>query len=104
MKNCRTIVVTFMPPTNQKGARIKLSDPASTAHDKRGFHLYGGDRPKPAQKVFSYCYRTGNVLNQAVSILNRNGWNIVGTSDVGDHYAIMCDNWNDVFYSIRDAK
>ena len=104
MKNCRTITVTFLGPTNHKGARIKLSDPASTAFGKRGFELYGGDRPKPESKTFDYCYRTGNVLDQAVSILNRNGWNIVATSDAADHYVVLCDNWGDEFYSIRDAK
>lgn len=104
MKNLRTIVVTFHGPTNSLGSRVKLSDPASTAHNKRGYELYGGDKPRPESKTFSYDYAIGNVLDQAVRILNRNGWNIVGTSDVGDHYAIMCDNWNDEFYSIRDAK
>lgn len=104
MKNCRAIVVTFMNATNHKGPRIKLSDPASTAFGKRGFELYGGDKPKPESKAFPYDYEIGNVLDQAVRILNRNGWNIVATSDVADHYAILCDNWGEEFHSIRDAK
>ncbi len=104
MKNCRAITVTFLGPTNHKGARIKLSDPASTAFGIRSYELYGGDKPLPESKVHAYDYAIGNVLDQAVRILNRNGWNIVGTSEIDDRYVILCDNWNEQFYSIRDAK
>ena len=89
IKNTRAIEVKFLSPTNNRGARIKITD---NYVDKK------------ESKIFSYCYRTGNVLQQAINILQFNGANVVCRAYNKDNYIINIDNWADEFININKLK
>jgi len=89
IKNTRAIEVKFLAPTNYKGARIKLTDNYTDVKKST---------------IFSYCYKVGNVLQQAVNILERNGANIVCRASNKDNYIINIDNWSDEFIQINELK
>ena len=86
--NTRSIFVKFLAPTNSKCSRIKLID------------KYRDNE----SKTFSYCYKTNNVLQQAINILKSNGANIVCRSSITDYYIINIENWGDEFLNIKDLK
>ncbi len=86
--NTRSIFVKFLAPTNYKGSRIKLID------------KYRDNE----SKTFSYCYETGNVLQQAIDILKRNKANIICRSTITDYYIINIENWGEDFLNIKDLK
>ena len=89
IKNTRAIEVNFLSPTNYRGARIKLTD---NYIDKK------------ESKIFSYCYKTGNVLQQAINILKFNGANIVCRASHKDKYIVNIDNWGNEFLNINNLK
>jgi hypothetical protein len=89
IKNTRAIEITFLGPTNYRGSRIKLTD------------NYTG---KKVSKIFSYCYKTGNVLQQAINILQFNGANIVCRASNKDNYIINIENWGNEFININNLK
>mgnify|MGYP003635562128 CR=1 FL=1 len=89
IKNTRSIFVKFLPPTNHRGSRIKLIDTYSEHNNS---------------KVFSYCYKTGNVLQQAFDILTFNGANIVSRSATKDFYTLNIENWGEDFLEINKLK
>jgi len=89
IKNTRSIFVKFLPPTNHNGARIKIIDKYPERNES---------------KTFSYCYKTGDVLQQAINILNNNGANIVCRSSTKDFYVINISNWGDNFLRINKLK
>lgn len=92
LQNLRVLKVTFVAPTNSRGARIKIYE------EKR----YNDDKTK--SKIFSYDYQTGDVLQQALNILLDNGWNPVCRGSEFNNYFIMCDNWGEDFKEITDLK
>ena len=89
IKNTRAIEITFLSPTNYRGARIKITDNYTD---------------KKVSKIFSYCYRTGNVLQQAINILQFNGANIVCRASPNNKYIINIENWGDEFININELK
>jgi hypothetical protein len=89
IKNTRAIKVTFLGPTNYRGSRIKITD---NYNDKK------------VSKIFSYCYRTGNVLQQAINILQFNRANVVCRASNKDNYIINIDNWGNEFIKINELK
>ena len=89
IKNTRAIEVKFLGPTNNRGARIKLTD------------NYVDTK---VSKIFSYCYRTANILQQAINILQFNGANVVCRASNKDNYIINIDNWGDEFININNLK
>ncbi len=89
IKNTRAIEVKFLGPTNYRGSRIKITDNYTD---------------KKVSKIFSYCYRTGNVLQQAVNILQFNGANVVCRASNKDNYIINIENWGNEFININQLK
>jgi len=90
MKNLRQIKVKFLGPTNHKGARIKIYEPA-------GLH-----NQETKSKIFSYCYRTGDIKAQAIDILQANGFEIVATASEYESKIILCDNWGDNYKDVNE--
>jgi hypothetical protein len=88
-KNTMAIKVKFLGPTNYKGARIKLIDTYSNT---------------TTSKTFSYCYKTGDILQQAIDILMFNNANIISTSNTKEYYIICIENWGDEFININELK
>ena len=89
IKNTRAIEVKFLGPTNNRGSRIKIIDNYTD---------------KKVSKIFSYCYKTGNVLQQAVDILEFNGANVVCRASNKYSYIINIDNWANEFININNLK
>ena len=92
LKNYRVIKATFVSPTNNRGARIKLFEP-SRCNDMR-----------TESKIFEYDHDFDNVLDQAIEILERNGMNPICKGSETDYYYILCDNWGEYFKSIKELK
>ena len=92
MQNYRLIKVKFLPPTNFRGDRIRISE-AKRSSD-------GAVK----SKTFSYNYGGGDTLEQAQEILTRNGWNVKGFGTIEDYNYILCDNWGEDFKQVNELK
>lgn len=92
LKNLRMIKVSFLSPTNYNGSRIKI-------YEKKRYN-----DQKTESKIFGYDYAIGDVQQQAIEILQRNGFNIVCRASEFDNYVLMCDNWGEDFKKISELK
>lgn len=92
INNYRQIKVKFLPPTNNSGSRIKIYEPKRYSDDKTEY------------KIFSYCYETGDVMEQAYKILVSNKWNVVARASEYENYIFLCDNWGDNFLHVKNLK
>ena len=92
MQNYRLIKVKFLPPTNFRGDRIRISEAKRSSDNS------------VKSKTFSYNYGGGDTLEQAQEILTRNGWNIKGfATEVGEN-TFFCDNWGEDFKQVNELK
>ena len=82
------IKVKYVGPTNTRGSRIKIYE---------GY-------PVNQSKYFSYCYATGDIMEQAFQILKRNGFNVICRASEKGAYVFLCDNWADEFKIVKDLK
>lgn len=88
VKNFRIFKIAYVPPTNYKGAGVRITE------TKR----YNDDKTKTVTE--SYCYETGDILQQGIDFLTEKGFNIVGrASDINTYY-IFADNWGENFKEI----
>lgn len=57
-------------------------------------------------KILDYSCKTicGSLLDEAIDYLEKNGFNIVGYSEMKNDYVIFCDNWGDDCIKLRDIK
>ena len=92
LNNLRQIKVSFLGATNNKGSRIKIYEP----------RRYNSD--KIESKIYSYCYKIGDIQNQAYNILTNNGFNIICTASEFNNYIFLCDNWGGEFIKITNLK
>lgn len=90
--NLRQIKVKFLPPTNDSGSRIKIYEPRRYYEDK------------VQSKIYSYCYETADVMEQAYKILSSNGFNIICRASEHENYIFLCDNWSNEFINISELK
>lgn len=86
--NLRQIKATFMPPTNTRGARVKIWEP------KR----YNDDKIKPV--ILSFDYAIGDIQQQALNYLLEKGFNVVARASDIDSYILLCDNWGEEFIEL----
>ena len=89
VRNYRAIFVKYLPPTNFRGGRIKLSE-------KGRFN----DQQQQS-KVFS---SNDHIRQDAINILKNNNFNIVGCACTGNEYIIFVDNWTNEFIEIKNLK
>ena len=78
VKNMRTIRVKYLPATNNKCSRIKLTEQRFQITDT---------------VTLSYDYRIGNGTEQAIEYLQNKGINILGKSDVKGETILFSDSW-----------
>ncbi len=90
--NYRMIKVSFVPPTNTRGARIKI------------YETNRYNDTKTESKIFSLDYNHTDIQVQAIEILQRNGFEIVCRGSEHNNYVLMCDSWGADFKSIKDLK
>tara|TARA_R110000751_G_scaffold2473_1_gene13439 strand:- start:1089 stop:1415 length:327 start_codon:yes stop_codon:yes gene_type:complete len=89
LSNFRKINVTFLAPTNYKGARIKLTEPKSF------------EDGKSTAVIISYDYGSGGMVQQALDYLVDKGFNPVSRSSEYNMDTILCDNWGDNFTELK---
>lgn len=92
IQNLRMIKVSFLSPTNSRGARIKIYET----------NRYNDE--KTESKVFSYDYRIGDVQQQAFEILQANGFNVICRASEYGNYILLCDNWGEDFKKVYELK
>lgn len=92
LRNYRIIKVTFVAPTNNLGARIKIYETARYNNDKN------------ESKIFSYDYGIGDIQKQGFEIIKNNGFNVICTASDKDNYIFICDNWADDFKKVSELK
>ncbi len=92
IQNLRMIKVSFLAPTNTRGARIKIYET----------NRYNDD--KTQSKTFSYNYVIGDVQQQAFEILTKNGFKVVCKASEYNNYVLLCDNWGEDFKQIKELK
>jgi len=54
--------------------------------------------------MFSYDYSIGDICQQALNILESNGFNPVCRASEMDYYVILCNQWGENFKSVKDLK
>ncbi len=90
--NLRMIRAEYYGPTNTRGSRVKIYEPSRD------------NRSTNEAKFFSYCYATGDIMEQAYQVLKRNGWNVICRASDKNGYVFLCDNWANEFNTIKDLK
>ena len=78
VQNMRAIRVKHLPPTNNRGSRIKLIEERFNFKD-----CY----------IISYDYSIGNGTEQAIQYLQSKGINILGKSDIKGETILFSDSW-----------
>lgn len=86
--NFRVFKISYLPVTNSKGARVKIIE------TKR----YNNDKTRTV--ILSYCYETGDILQQGINFLTEKGFNIVGRASDINSYFVFADNWGENFKEI----
>ena len=100
VQNLRAFKVTFLSPTNHRGARVKIVD-VMTKHYKGASDAWSKMRHTI---VLPYCYETGCITDQAIEYMQSVGLSVVAKSQMGDSdYIILSDSWNENFYDL-DGK
>ena len=90
IENHRKFNISFLSPTNHRGARVKISEP------KR----YNDDKAKSV--VLSYCYKTGDIAQQGLNYLIEKGFKPVSRCSEYKFYTILCDNWAEDFIKLNN--
>lgn len=90
--NLRVIKAHYVPQTETRGARIKLYETGRFNNEK------------VQSKLFPYDYDIDNVSDQAIDILDRNGFNVVCIGSELNHYYIMCDSWGENYKEVKNLK
>ena len=78
VQNMRTIRVKYLPATNNRGSRIKLTEQMYQTADC---------------VTLSYDYAIGNGTEQAILYLQSKGVNLVGKSDLKGETILFSDSW-----------
>lgn len=86
-KHYRAIKLKFMPATDYKCSRIKLTD----------------ERFEQS-KTIGVNYKYDNILEQAIDYLIDKGFNVIGHGGMKYHYIVFCDNWGDKCIKLKEIK
>ena len=89
IQNYRKFNISYLAPTNYLGARVKISEPKRYNNDKTG------------SITLPYCYKTGDIAQQALNYLLELGFKPVARCSEYKYYTILCDNWADEFITLK---
>ena len=92
IENHRKFNISFLGPTNYRGARVKISEP-------KRYHT-----DKAESVVLSYCYETGDIAQQGLNYLIEKGFKPVSRCSEHKFYTILCDNWAEDFIKINGEQ
>lgn len=88
----RMIEAKYVGPSNTRGARVRI-------FERPRFH----DETHES-KIFEYDYEHSCVYDQALELLEQNGFNVVSVSHWRDSYVFLVDNWGDEYIRVKDMK
>lgn len=88
--NYRQIKCQYVPPTNEKGSRIRI------------FETNRFNNDEPESKFFSYDSEIDSVIEQSLGILTKNGFNVVCRASENNYYIFLCNNWAEDFKHVKD--
>jgi len=92
VQNLRAFKVTFLSPTNHRGARVKIVDVMTKSH-KDVSDAWSKMRHTI---ILPYSHRIGSVREQAIEHMQSVGLSVVAESQMGDsEYVILSDSWSD---------
>tara|TARA_R100000030_G_scaffold94680_1_gene81677 strand:- start:328 stop:675 length:348 start_codon:yes stop_codon:yes gene_type:complete len=92
VQNLRAFKVTFLSPTNHRGARVKIVDVITKSH-KDVSKTWGKMRHSI---VLPYDYAIGAPLSQAIEHMVSVGLSVVAHAQVGDgEHVVLSDSWSD---------
>ena len=89
IQNYRKFNISYLSPTDYRGARVKISEPKRYNNDKT------------VSVILSYCYETGDIAKQALDYLLDLGFNPVARCSEYKYYTILCDNWANEFITLK---
>ena len=89
IQNLRQIKVKYLGATNNRGSRVCIYEPKryQTESTKRVY--------------LPYCYRLGNIQEQALEYLIEKGFNVVSRGSEVENYIFFCDNWGEDFLELK---
>jgi hypothetical protein len=85
----RQFKVTFLGPTNHRGARVKITEPKRFVDGKT------------ISVTLSYDYAIGDIAQQALNYLLDKGFKPVCRTSETSSYTILCDNWGSEFIELK---
>ena len=92
IQNLRAFKVTFLSPTNHRGARVKIVDVMTKSH-KDVSDAWSKMRHTI---VLPYSHKTGSIQEQAIEHMVSVGLSVVAQTQVGDgEHIILSDSWSD---------
>lgn len=92
VQNLRAFRVTFLSPTNHRGARVKIVDVMT----KRYKNVNDAWSKMRHTIVLPYDYEIGSIEEQAIEHMKSVGLSVVAETLVGDdQYVILSDSWGD---------
>jgi hypothetical protein len=89
LPNYRQFKVTFLGPTNYRGARVKISEPKRFVDGKT------------ISVTLSYDYAIGDIEQQALNHLLQKGFKPICRTSETSSYTILCDNWGGEFIELK---
>ena len=90
--NYRKFNISVLHPTNERGTRVKITEPKRYNNDK-------------TQKVvLSYDYEIGDIGQQALNYLIKQGFKPIARCSENDFYTILCDNWAEDFIELNGEQ
>jgi hypothetical protein len=89
LPNYRQFKVTFLGPTNHRGARIKISEPKRFVDGKT------------VSVTLPYGYSIGDTEQQALNYLLQKGFKPICRASETGSYTILCDNWGSEFIELK---
>ena len=92
VQNLRAFKVTFLSPTNHRGARVKIVDVMTKSH-KDVSNAWSKMRHTI---VLPFSHKIGDILEQAIEHMVSVGLSVVAETQVGDdEHIILSDSWSD---------
>lgn len=89
LPNYRQFKVTFLAPTNHRGARVKITEPKRFVDGKT------------ISVTLSYDYAIGDIEDQALNYLLEKGFKPICRTSEASCYTILCNNWGSEFIELK---
>ena len=89
LPNYRQFKITYLPPTNYRGSRIKITEPKRFVDGKT------------ISVTLSYDFAIGDIEQQGLNYLIEKGFKPICRTSETDFYTILCNNWGNEFIELK---